>query len=126
MQPAEQQRWEERVNQELEKSARLSAYTSVKVLLISWEGEEAGFRDEGRDLGRMFRETFQFSTQDFEIPLENSYLRTHQFITQSALTLSASVKHSKGSALLIIHYGGHADRNDRRHDGEEKRAVWCT
>jgi hypothetical protein len=126
MQPGDQQRWEDKVNQKLEKSARLSTYANAQVLLVSWEGEEPGFKKEGDDLGRMFRETFLFSTQDFEIPLADSHLRTHHFITQSALTLSESVKNTKGSALLIIHYGGHADRNDRKHDGEEKRAVWCT
>lgn len=117
---------EQRVNKELEKSARLSAYTSAHALLLSWSGEESSFRAEGNDLGRMFRDTLNFTTQDFEIPLEASYLRTHHFVTQSALDLSQAVKHTKGSALLVIHYGGHADRNDRRHDGEEKRAMWCT
>jgi hypothetical protein len=120
------QPWEDRINRELEKSARLSTYTSVQVLLITWQGEEQGFKDEGKELGRMFQETFQYSAQEFEIPLESSYLRLHQFITHTALDLSASVNHTNGSALLIIHYGGHADRNDRRNDGEEKRAVWCT
>ena len=126
MEPDDQQRWEDRVNQELEKSARLSAYSRVEVLLISWEKEEAGFKAEGDELGRMFRDLFQFSTQEFQIPLEDSHLRVHQFITQSALALSTLAKRTNSSALLIIHYGGHADRNDRKHDGEEKRAVWCT
>jgi hypothetical protein len=91
--------WEDRVNREFEKSARLSIYVNVQVLLITWEGEEQSFKDKGKDLGHTFQGMFRFSVQEFEILLEASYLRLHQFITRSTLGLSESVKHANGSAL---------------------------
>ncbi|KAI8930877.1 hypothetical protein NX059_011894 [Plenodomus lindquistii] len=116
----------ELLNDELAKSARLSTYTRVQVLVLYWQGEVEGFKDEGLQLGEFFGKSFNYAVEYFEIPRSESYLRLHHFITQKSLALSEYLNEGRGMSLLIIHYGGHGDRNDRKHEGEEKRAVWAS
>jgi hypothetical protein len=114
------------LNEQLAKSARLSTYTTVKVLILFWQGEDEGFKEEGLQLGEFFETTFQYTVEQFEIPKIASYLKLHQFITRESLDLSSRSNKANEASLLIVHYGGHGDRNDRKNEGEEKRAVWAS
>jgi hypothetical protein len=119
--------WESHINQQLELSTRSRVYACVKVLILYWDGGDPGFEAEGRELGQLFadKETFNFAVEEFAIPRSNSYLKLHNFIIQSLLHLSSYADEKRGASLLIIRYGGHGDRNDDKHDGEEKRSVWA-
>jgi hypothetical protein len=119
--------WGKLINQQLDLSARSSVYVCVKVLILYWDFGDEGFKTEGRALGRVFadKETFNFAVEEFSIPRSNSYLQLHNFITKSLLSLSSYADEKRGASLLIIHYGGHGDRNDDKHKGEEKRSVWA-
>ena len=113
------------LNKELDLRSRSQAYTFVQVLILYWNDGDSDFRAEGLELGKLFEESFKYSVQFFPIPTNQSYLALHQFVTQWALFASQREQEDRGRALLIIHYGGHADRNDDRHSGEEKRSVWA-
>ncbi|KAF4629756.1 hypothetical protein G7Y89_g8388 [Cudoniella acicularis] len=119
--------WEKHINKQLELSIRFRAYVCVKVLILYWEEGDEGFKREGRDLGRILedKETFNFEVEEFAIPTSKSYLQLHNFITTSLLSVSDYADNKRGASLLIIHYGGHGDRNDDKHNGEEKRSVWA-
>jgi hypothetical protein len=114
------------LNEQLAKSARLSAYTTVKVLILFWQNEEEGFKEEGLRLGEFFETTFQYTVEQFEIPKVASYLKLHQFIGRESLDLLSRSNKANEASLLIIHYGGYGDRNDRKNEGEERRAVWAS
>jgi hypothetical protein len=119
--------WDSHINRQLKLSSRSRAYACVKVLILYWEESDDGFKSEGRALGELFqnRELFNFAVEEFAIPTSNSYLQLHNFVTKALLDLSSWADEKRGASLLIIHYGGHSDRNDDRHAGEEKKSVWA-
>ncbi|KAI0471819.1 hypothetical protein GGR56DRAFT_93512 [Xylariaceae sp. FL0804] len=65
----------------------------------------------------MFERSFRYRVTEFPIPARNSYIALLALITT---TLAV-----QGPALLVIHYGGHGDRDDDRHEGQERRSVWA-
>jgi hypothetical protein len=119
--------WEKYINSQIELSASSRSYVCVKVLIVYWEEGDAGFKREGRELRAMFadKETFGFATDEFAIPSSESHLHLLNFIASSLLEASTYAKEQRGTSLVIIHYGGHGDRNDDRHSGEQRRSVWA-
>jgi hypothetical protein len=116
----------EYLNRALEKTARLNAYTAAQVLTLYWEDEKEGFQNESRQIGNVFNNMFGYPVKPFAIPLSNSYLELHRYVTGEALGLSKRTEATRGLGLMIIYYGGHGDRNDRKHEGENRQAVWSS
>jgi hypothetical protein len=119
--------WEKHINSQIELSSRSRSYVCVKVLIVYWEQGDSGFKREGRELGAMFadKEKFGFAVDEFAIPSSESHLHLLNFIASSLLEVSTYAKEQRGTSLVIIHYGGHGDRNDDRHSGEQRRSVWA-
>ncbi|KAI1360146.1 hypothetical protein F5Y08DRAFT_55348 [Xylaria arbuscula] len=46
-------------------------------------------------------------------------------MTRVLLEIGIAAEKAKAASLLIIHYGGHGDRDDNIHQGQEKRSVWA-
>jgi hypothetical protein len=113
----------EHLNEQLKISIRSRAYVHVKVLILYWQDREAGFRLEGQQLGRTFKQLFGYAVGYYAIPSTQSYLQLLNFITQSILSVTKCAKEKAGASLLIIYYGGHGDEN--RASGEGKRSVWA-
>ncbi|KAI1391627.1 uncharacterized protein F4822DRAFT_427483 [Hypoxylon trugodes] len=91
----------------------------VKVFALYWEDEEEGFKDEGKAVCQMFNEVFHYPTREFPIPTKDSLLHLSQFVLQEI------PKGGDRRSLCIIHYGGHGDRNDDMHFGQERKSVWA-
>ena len=117
--------WKAQLNHRLQSSTRISGYVCVQALIVYWQDGQVGFRTEGQLMGDFFRDDLKYLVDEFAIPSSQSYLELHRYITQSALSLVKKARELNGSSLLIIHYGGHGDRNDDRRKGEEKLAVWA-
>ncbi|RAH47764.1 uncharacterized protein BO95DRAFT_512912 [Aspergillus brunneoviolaceus CBS 621.78] len=123
--PTDSAGWKDDLNRRLKDSAQRQGYAAVKALIIYWEESDPGFEEEGRALAQLFQSSFEYDVDIFPIPSSHSYLRLHNFITQSLLAVTSDAESRKGAPLLIIHYGGHGDRNDDRHGGEERQSVWA-
>ena len=73
----------------------------------------------------MFQDVFNYDVEIFAIPSVSSQLRLDNFISQVLLKIEDEARKTSLLSLLIIYYGGHGDRNDDRHKGEERRSVWA-
>ncbi|CAG8953482.1 hypothetical protein HYFRA_00010232 [Hymenoscyphus fraxineus] len=117
--------WKEHLNQKIGSAIRSNKYVSIKVLILYWcEGDE-GFKTEGREFGLLLQDTFQYAIEEFAIPSSQSELHLRGVVNRILLELATTSEEKNASSLLIIHYGGHGDKNDDRHAGEERRAVWA-
>ncbi|KAI8625883.1 hypothetical protein F5Y19DRAFT_240196 [Xylariaceae sp. FL1651] len=115
----------DRLNQSLHLSLRRRTYESVKVIVLYWEDGHQGYQDEGRAVAETFKAAFQYSTEEFAIPSSNSYAHVLGLMTRVLLELGTATEKTKAASLLIVHYGGHGDRDDNKHQGQEKRSVWA-
>lgn len=80
---------------------RLQRYAAVNVLLISWKDDDTDSKTEIGQLGRLFKEYFNYTTCSYLIPSSKS---------QSSLNLQlASFLDAFGGPdnLLVVYYGGH-------------------
>lgn len=91
-------------------------YDKVFVHLIYWEeSDDPGFEKEAQELQALF-EGFNYHVDHFKIPSLRSQLSLAGDIVNFCL------KVEENRCLGIIHYGGHADKDDNR--GQKQRAVW--
>ncbi|KAK0670323.1 hypothetical protein QBC41DRAFT_96514 [Cercophora samala] len=111
--------WLSNLNQDLETTVRYHGYAKVTTLVTYWEDGHPGFVEEGNDVAAMFRNTFNFDVTTFAIPSSDSYPALLKVV------LECMTAKAPGPALFIVHYGGHGDRNDDRHNQEERRSVWA-
>jgi hypothetical protein len=83
-------------------------YTKVKVLLLNWEDDDLGVDSELKNLGAVFERAFRFETESWGIPSLGSEeaLTNHVFKFRSC---------AAPDQLLIVYYGGHADRLPHNH-----------
>jgi hypothetical protein len=116
----------EEINDKLKGFENFNRYAHVKVLILYWEeGDHPGFQAEGLQFGELLRTTLNYDVENFSIPSRSSQLRLDSLISNAILEAEDQARSSKAASLLIIHYGGHGDRNDDRQSGEEKRSVWA-
>jgi hypothetical protein len=116
----------DRINQQLKVFENLNRYSYVKVLIVYWEhGDHPGFQTEGNDLSRIFQGIFNYDVETFAIPSVSSQLRLDSHMSGVLLKAEDEARNTGGLSLLIIYYGGHGDRNDDQHKGEERRSVWA-
>jgi hypothetical protein len=113
--------WVARLNQDLKSLSTSGAYQSVTVLVLYWEDGDKDYQDEGREVRRMFEGLFRYNVTEFAIPSMSSYFHLLGLVSQA---LAKRDEHS-GPGLFIIHYGGHGDRDDDKHSGQERRSVWA-
>ena len=88
-------------------------YTSVYVLLLQWEADDIGVKEEIFLLRQVFRNQFNFNVENWYIPSSNSFhsLQDKIYDFQKA--------HQSKWELLIVYYGGHAEADTRR-----GRSIW--
>ncbi|KAI0547663.1 hypothetical protein F4679DRAFT_586334 [Xylaria curta] len=115
----------DRLNQSLHLSLRRRTYESVKVVALYWEDGHQGYKNEGKAVVETFKASFQYSTEEFAIPSTHSYAHVLGLMTRVLLEIGTTTEKTKAASLLIVHYGGHGDRDDDRHQGQEKRSVWA-
>ncbi|CAG8973486.1 hypothetical protein HYALB_00002811 [Hymenoscyphus albidus] len=117
--------WKEHLNQKIGSAIRSNKYVSIKVLILYWREGNEGFKTEGREFGLLLQDTFQYAIEEFAIPSSQSELHLRGVVNQILLELATTSEEKNASSLLIIHYGGHGDKNGDRHAGQERRAVWA-
>ncbi|KAL2166231.1 hypothetical protein VTG60DRAFT_3095 [Thermothelomyces hinnuleus] len=92
---------------------RSQRYTKVLALLLHWKSDDLFVLPELEDLEKCFREHYNFETDIFPIPSENSHL-------ELMLKIGDMVKqHEAEDTLFVVYYGGHA-RID-----EARQSTWC-
>jgi hypothetical protein len=114
----------------LERPLIHSRYAVVKALIIYWEESDKleKYREEAIKLQELFQ-GLRYDTSFYQIPVQDSHMKLHGFIIDHCNKLSDQRQEKKHEApyLLIIHYGGHGDKDDDKHapDGpQQRRAVW--
>ncbi|KAK6080564.1 hypothetical protein SCUP234_05110 [Seiridium cupressi] len=115
----------DRLHETLRLSIRRSIYGIVKVLALYWEDAHHGYHDEARAVAAMFKNSFQYPSETYAIPSSNGYSRVLGLLSQTFLDIGTAAQDSNVASLLIIHYGGHGDRDDDRHKDQERRSVWA-
>ncbi|ORY62114.1 uncharacterized protein BCR38DRAFT_475550 [Pseudomassariella vexata] len=104
----------DRLNETLRLSIRRHTYESVKVLALYWKDGHRGYQNEGREVTNMFTNEFQYPAEQFAIPSSNA--SQHR---------DCSGREERGIAL-DSYYGGHVDKNDDKHERQERRSsVWA-
>lgn len=83
-------------------------YSSVKVLLLRWEEDDLGVTSELSSLKKVFERVFRFETESWNIPSVDS----EDALTSRILSFR---KHAAEDTLLVVYYGGHADRELHNH-----------
>lgn len=103
-------------------------YAAVKALMLYWR-ESVGmvkYQDEAKRLGAFFKQRLGYETEEFEIPTRNSHMETDCYISKQLLEMQKLTEAPGAPCLLIIHYGGHGDKDDVS-NGQgtgERRSVW--
>lgn len=101
-------------------------YEKIHALVLYWQDGHPSYRIEAQLVTRLLRDDFQYFVVEFPIPSSNSYAELMQLISRTLIDIGASTATQRlSSSLLIIHYGGHGDKDDDRHAGQERRAVWA-
>lgn len=83
-------------------------YTSVYVLLVSWEEDNLGVEKEIAELRGVFKTAYNFNTDLFKIPS----IKAQRSLTQRLITFIED--HESRDTLLILYYGGHGCIDDTR------------
>lgn len=103
---------------EFEEWKTRNEYKSISVLVIYWqEGDNPGFQKEASEIGELFATHFHYNVEYYEIPSKKSYIELDKKIN------SFLDAHGEPDHLIIIHYGGHGDRDDE--NAHKKLAVWA-
>ena len=105
-------------------------YAAVKVVVLHWENSDRleDYVTEARKVTSFFK-GLNFEAEIWPIPEMNSETELHGFITEQRVLLTRKKTLLKAPCLLIIHYGGHGDKDDdSNYTGpggpQQRRAVW--
>ncbi len=88
-----------------------SHYTDVSVLLLRWAADNLGVIDEVLRLEKTFRERYNFSTEQWDIPSEEP---EHELTSKM---LEFCKGKTKKDHLLILYYAGHSG-------GGPEECIW--
>lgn len=92
-------------------------YSSVHVLLLRWEDDDLGTEREVADLEKVFRDSYHYYTERYEIPTDDP-------TTQLEYKLNDFRRaYDDGNSLLVLYYGGHGAL-ERRYNGPS-RSIWA-
>ncbi|KAF2662016.1 hypothetical protein K491DRAFT_673538 [Lophiostoma macrostomum CBS 122681] len=97
-------------------------YKTVFVLLLYWQEADYDFKSEADRLELLFGEKFHYDVERFAIPSEDSATALNDEIYR------VRRQYSKPNSLIIIHYGGHGDKDDERKDEDvssPRKSVWA-
>ena len=92
---------------------KLCPYTSVHVLLLRWVEDDLRVQTEISKLKRVFQHQFNFEVEECHIPSLDSYHSLQETI------FNFQKAHQSEYELLIVYYGGHAER-----DPGPQRSIW--
>ncbi|KAL1842399.1 hypothetical protein VTJ49DRAFT_5358 [Mycothermus thermophilus] len=88
-------------------------YSKVHALMLHWQSDDLFVLPELEDLEKCFRKHYNFSTDIFAIPSQNSHL-------ELMLKIADMVKkYEAEETLFVIYYGGHAKIDEAR------QSTWC-
>ncbi|KAK4231488.1 hypothetical protein QBC38DRAFT_465860 [Podospora fimiseda] len=88
-------------------------YTKVHALMLHWKSDDLFVLPELEDLEKCLREDYNYETDIFSIPSENSHL-------ELMLKVGDLVKqYESEETLFIVYYGGHAKID------ESRMSTWC-
>jgi len=109
----------ETLNKSLEnRFKRTTDYDAVSVLAIYWkDAPDKGYEEEASQISGLFSNDFGYTVKRYAIPSEDSELELDARIN-TFLRDNRQVE-----TLLIIHYGGHGNADNRR--GQSRESVWC-
>jgi hypothetical protein len=114
----------------IEKPVPLVRYAAVKAVILYWENSDRleDYVKEARKVESFFKE-LNFETELYPIPKNDSQIEVRGFITQQQVLLTRRMSTLGAPCLLIIHYGGHGDKDDDKHytgpgGSQKRRAVW--
>ena len=85
-----------------------SRYQAVHALLLSWAEDDLGVLVELDRLARVFTELYDFCTEKWLIPSDDSHGELGDRLRAFTKT------HAQENVLLIVYYGGHGFLNDYR------------
>jgi hypothetical protein len=86
---------------------RISKYTRVRVLLVSWDSDDLNVDDEVEELRTVFEDCFNFKTSKFSIPDDNP----QRTLSQRVIEFIGS---DSPETLLLFYYAGHGSIKQRR------------
>ncbi|KAF1992974.1 hypothetical protein P154DRAFT_591727 [Amniculicola lignicola CBS 123094] len=114
----------------IEKPVPLEQYAAVKVVILYWENSDR-LDDYVEEAGKVdsFFKGLNFETELYPIPKSNSQVEVRWFITKQQVLLTRRMSILGAPCLLIVHYGGHGDKDDDIHytgsgGPQRRRAVW--
>ncbi|KAK3996012.1 hypothetical protein QBC44DRAFT_5269 [Cladorrhinum sp. PSN332] len=88
-------------------------YTKVHALMLHWKSDDLFVLPELEDLEKCLREDYNYETDIFSIPSENSHL-------ELMLKVGDLVKqYESEETLFVVYYGGHAKID------ESRMSTWC-
>ena len=89
-----------------------SRHKEVHVLLLSWEEDNLGVKEEIIELEFVLKQGYRYETEHWKIPSARSHnslaMRLSNFLDQ----------YERKDSLLIVYYGGHGYMSDSR------QCVW--
>lgn len=125
---------EKYLSRHLEKPVPFQRYAAVKAIILYWEDSD-GFEEYAKEADELkdFFQGLQFDTELCKIPVlcgQDSELELHSFILEKQKQLRRRMRDlDEAPCLLIVHYGGHGDKDDDKHatgigGPQERRSVW--
>lgn len=112
------------LNSDLDSSLQVRCYAAVKALVVYWEDGEDGFKEEAQKMKALFEDVFHYSVIEFAIPSKSAKINYYSLL-QAVSGALCEDGNREGPSLLVIHYGGHGDSDNDKHNGEERRSVWA-
>lgn len=94
-------------------------YDNVHVLLLRWAEDDLGTAGEIKDLEKVFRETYHYTTECETIPSDDSYNTLEYIITHFRKIHDSSDSPDGPNNLLILYYGGHGVRES------DNKSIWA-
>jgi hypothetical protein len=88
-------------------------YCKVHALLLNWALDDLGTDVELQDLGTQLRSQFNFTTETWKIPSQESDNELEKKLSQVKGELAGQ------GNLLIVYYGGHGQWDSRQ------RSIWA-
>ncbi len=105
-----------RIRKQLTSSPTRRDYKFVSVLVVYWASkgnENHGYKEEGDQIAEVFQEGYGYEVETFPIPARMSEVALDHKISSVLLRLDSS-------SLFILHYGGHADPDEKSY-----KSVWA-
>ncbi|KAL1796259.1 hypothetical protein ACET3X_004799 [Alternaria dauci] len=123
--------YERRLKHLVEKPVPLVRYAAVRAVILHWEDSDRleDYVREAEMVESFFKEGLKFDTQVWAIPSNHSQIEMRKFVMDQQALLVRRMALLDAPCLLIIHYGGHGDKDDDIHytgpgGPQQRRAVW--